>query len=87
MGFANKKLGMGRDGFCQGISSISNMLKAYFHTIPALLCTFQARLVGAINLFSPQPEMNPSAARYTQSSTGSCRKWRCCVGGVACGKA
>ena len=26
MGFANKKLGMGRDGFCQGISSISNML-------------------------------------------------------------
>ena len=26
MGFANKKLGMGRDGFCQGIASISNML-------------------------------------------------------------
>ena len=26
MRFANKKLGMGRDGFCQGIASISNML-------------------------------------------------------------
>ena len=34
MRFANKKLGMGRDGFCQGIASISNML------ILALICSY-----------------------------------------------
>ena len=84
MRFANKKLGMGRDGFCQGIASISNMLKILRNLMssatppPVILHLPLLRHQGV--LFSPAPppvlihvsSPETSCTRHVRPSASSC---------------